>query len=259
MKKILDSIRERLDGFSEAVAQAISDSDWITLVKCAGIALLAVLCALALIVAIVALVGKIFGSLLMKILTVPMVLFILAVSYEMNRKDSQVQRLVENESIALDKWAEEMYGYVRDALFLVIRAVSEYTNIIPPARASAIEFTDNPYSVEDGYVVFNFLAKVCGKIDCSQLKSDIQTTMQQMQRAHELNGIPRDLVEVNGSYYCPLQILGEPRDYGDYVHVSVVFATEKTVALTHAHRLLNLDNVGHTRKKWGEQLTDDEL
>ena len=57
----------------------------------------------------------------------------------------------------------------------------------------------------------------------------------------------------------PLQILGNPQDFGEYVQVSVVFATEKTIELTHARKLLYLDDIGHARKRKGKNLTDDEL
>lgn len=256
MRKISDAIIERLNRFGEEIAQYISNSNNRTFAQNACIALLALPCVLMLIVAIFTLVGKIFGSLLMKIITVPLMLFILGMSYKMNYGDSHRPK---NESVELEAWAEEMYEYVQNALFLVFRSVSAYTNIVMPSRASAIECTDSPYSVEDGYTVFNFILKACGKIDTVQLKLDIQRTLRQMHRAHELNGIPRDLVEINGSYYCPLQILGEPRDYGDYIEVSVVFATEKTVALTHAHKLLNLDNVKSAHRHRTKMPYDDEL
>lgn len=259
MKDIIDAVKSRLHEFSSGIAQAISDSDWKTVFYNAGIALVVVLGAVALAVVVLVLVGKILGTLLGKVFAVPLVLFILGLSYKMNLEDSRKARRIKSESATLDEWAEEVYGYVLNALFLVFRSVSEYTNIITPTRASSIELIDNPYTIEDGYVVFNFVDKVCGPIDTAQFKADIQRTLRQMHRAHELNGIPRDLTEINGSYYCPLQILGKPQDFGDYVQVSVVFATEKTVALTRADKLLNLDNTRYARRKRGETLTDDEL
>ena len=75
----------------------------------------------------------------------------------------------------------------------------------------------------------------------------------------EFNGISRDLVQINGSWYCPLQILGKPQDFGDHVRVSIVFATEKTIVLTNAQKVLNLDNIGHTRRPQSKELTDNEL
>lgn len=259
MKNIISSIMGRLNEFSEHTAQAIRDSDWKTVAQSTGIALAAVLFILALVVVILILIGKALGTLLGKVLAVPLVLFILGLSYKMNLEDSRAIHKAKSESAKLDEWAEGIYEYVRDAVFLAFRAVSEYTNIITPSRASTIELVDTPYTLEDGYAVFNFIAKICGPIDVDSLKSDLTRTLQQLHRAHELNGIPRDLVQINGSWYCPLQILGKPQDMGDYVQLSVIFATEKTVELTRAHKLLNLDNTRYARRQRGETLTDDEL
>lgn len=260
--KISEEILERINKRRERIAQAIHDSDWGALSQNVALVLAVVFVAVVMAVLIFVLVWKILvallGTLLGKIFMVPMVLFIFGLSYKMNLEDSRSARLAKSESATLDKWAKEMYDYVRDAMFLVFRAVSEYTNIVMPSRASAIEMTDNPYTMEDGYIVFNFLSKICGAIDINQLKDDLQQTLQQMHRAHELNGFSRDLVQINGSYYCPLQILGNPIDYGDHIQVSVVFATAQTIKLTHAHKLLNLDNI-RARKHQGKQLYDDEF
>ncbi len=256
---VLNELHERVNSVRERIAQGIHDGDWSAVGWNVALVLAIVMVAVALTVGVLALVGKILGTLLGKIIAVPLVLFILGLSYKMNCEDRRALYRHKNESAALDEWAESVYDYVRDAIFLVIRSVSEYANIVTPSRASAIEVVGNPYTIEDGYVLFNFMAKVCGPVDVAQLKSDIQTTIRQMHRAHELNGIPRNLTEINGSYYCPLQIFDKPQDFGDYVQVSVVFATEKTVALTRAHKLLNLDNTTYAQKKRNGTLTDDEL
>lgn len=206
---------------------------------------------------------KLLGTLLGKVLAVPVVLFIMGMSYKMNFEDARAARRKKSEPATWDEWAANIYEYVRDAVFLAFRAVSEYSNIITPARSSAIELPDASYTIEDGYVVFHFMARICGAVDPEQLKTDLQRTLRQKHRAHELNGFSCDLTKINGSYYCPLQIWGEPLDYGDYVQVSVVFATEKTIALSGSppsiHRVLNLDGTGRTRGPRGAHLTDDEL
>ena len=224
---IRDEIRERFNNIRECIAQGIHDGDWSAVGWNVALILAIVMVAVALGVGALALVWKILGTLLGKVFAVPLFLLIFGLA-------------------VTDP--EQVYGYVLNALFLVFRAVSEYsTNIVMPSRPSAIELTDEPYTIEDGYVVYNFLAKTCGPIDTAQLKRDMTRTIRQMHQAHELNGIPRDLVQINGAWYCPLQILGNPQDFGEYVQVSVVFATEKTIELTHA------------RKRKGKNLTDDEL
>lgn len=257
--KIRDAILERFNKIRERIALGIHDGNWSAVGWNVALVLAVVMVAFALAVGALALVWKALGTLLGKVLAVPLVLFVLGLSYNLNLEDSQAAHRVKGESAMLDEWADGIYEYVRDAMFLAFRAVSEYTNIVTPSRASAIELVESPYTLEDGYAVFNFIAKVCGPVDVDSLKKDLARTVQQLHRAHELNGIPRDLTEINGAYYCPLQILGKPQDFGEYVQVFVVFATEKTVELTRAHRLLNLDNTRYARRKRGETLTDDDL
>lgn len=253
--KISDALLEYWYKVRDRMAYAIQDGDWATLLWNIGFILAVVLAALALGAGILVLAWKVLGTLLGKIFSVPLVAFILILSYKMNRKDKQPG---DGKPIKLDEWADGIYDYVRDAVFLVLRAISEYTNIVTPSRASAIEYVDNPYSIEDGFVVFHFLCKVCGALETDQFKTDFQRTLRQMHLAHELNGIPRDLIEINGAYYCPLQIFGAPQDFGDYIEVSVVFATEKTVKLTRAAKVLNLDNLKNARRRRETQLTDDD-
>ena len=252
--KITDAIRERLHEVRDRIAYAIQNSDWATLGWNVAFVLAIVLVAVASGVGILALVWKVLGPLLGKIFTGFLVLFILGLSL----KDALPARQKIGEPATLDEWADNIYYYVLDALFLALRAVSEYSNIVTPSRASAIELTDEPYTIEDGYVVFNFFGKTCGPIDTTELKKDLQYTLQQLHRAHELNGISRDLVEINGSYYCPLQILGT-QDLSDHVQISVVFATEKTVEMTRARKLLNLDHALQARRKQGKANDNDTI
>lgn len=254
--KISDALLECWYKVRDRIAYAIKDGDWSTLLWNIGLVLAVVLAVLALGVGVLALVWKAFGTVLGKIFAVPLVAFILIMSYKMNSKDKRPKG---GTPYDFDEWADGIYDYVRDAVFLVLRAVSEYTNIVTPSRASAIEYIDNPYSIEDEFVVFHFLCKVNGTLDTDQFKTDFQRTLRQMHLAHELNGIPRDLIEINGAYYCPLQIFGAPQDFGDYVEISVVFATEKTVKLTRAAKVLNLDHALRARRKQGETHGDDPL
>lgn len=252
---ILEEIKARINDFKARNAQTIHDGDWSTLGRNVAFVIAMLMVAIAFAVGVLALVGKVLGTLLGKIFATPLAVFIGLLILRQYLQTEQKER-----GVPLPPPPEETYEYVRDALFLVFRAVSEYTpSLVMPARPSAIEFVDAPYTIEDGYVVYNFMAKTCGPIDTSQLKSDLARTLQQMQRAHELNGIPRDLVEINGGYYCPLQIFGKPQDMGEYVRIAVVFATEETIKLTLCQRTLNLDHIHHTRGTRGKNLTDDEL
>lgn len=256
---IKDAVKDYFNNIRLNIAQAIRNRDWSVVGWNIALILAIMLVAMAVAVATLALMGKVLGTLLGKVFAVPLVLFILGMSYKMNYEDSRATHRKKSEPATWDEWASSVYDYVRDAVFLVFRSVSEYgSTLIMPTWASAIE-SEEPYTVEDGYVVFHFICRTCGRVDTDQLWKDMRKTLRQMHRAHQLNGFSSDLTEINGAFYCPLQIWGEPQDYGDHVRVSVVFATEKTVTQKGIYKTLNLKGAGRTRGPRGATLTDDEI
>lgn len=263
MYKILAACKEQLAKYTENIAQAITKGKWLAVAKYAGLALTALLCILLLILALAlalfSFARRILGPLfwvvvvfLMLMFLAPIIQFLLArfFGYKVGQGKS--------ESATLDE-CEGIYGYVRDSVFLVLRDIAAYENIVIPSRASVIELADNQYSIEDGYVLFHFMCKVSGPLDLAQFKKDFERTLIVKHRAGELYGLPRTLVEINGGYYCPLLVLGNPTDLGDCIQISVTFANEKTVKLARARRQLNLDNIGRARRSRETKLTDDEL
>lgn len=256
MNDIFSSIRNRTNNFCQGIAQAINDGDWKTVARKLGLAG-AVICGIVVILLmLLALLGKIFGSLLGKLLGVPMLLFILALSYKANQQDAKITREEISNRASLEAWAESVYDCVRDAMFLVLRAMSDYTVIIRPTSPGGVELP-NGISIRDGYAVFSFFARVSADVDVPQLKRELTRTLGQMLRAHELKGLASDLVQINGSYYCPLQIL-DVIDFGDSINISVVFSTEKTVEVVHARKMLHLEHK-ELRVSHKDAPYDDEL
>ena len=257
--KIVEAIKNRISAFAETTAEAIESGDWRIVIRNATITALAAISILSTLVLLLLglwkLIGTLIGKALMTLLGTPLVIFILLKSYCMNLEDSHRLSQIDDKHNHLEVWAEEMYGFVRDGMFLVLRAVSEYTAIVMPSTPSAVELP-NSISVKDGYVIFRFFARVRDVIDPVQLNRDLNRTLNQMLRAHELNGIPSDLVRIDGSYYSPLQIL-DIIDYGDSINIAVVFADEKTIGIAKARRQLNLKS----KQKSGmqEPLYEDEL
>lgn len=257
--KILKAIQRQLDQFIEETAHAIDEGRW-------GIAgghvlillLIFVICLIAAcsVVLIFWYVIKGFlGKILFTVIGIPGVLYILYLSFLANRETANQAANRSEEKNHLEVWAEEVYDYVRDAMFLVFRAVSEYTAIVMPSTPGAVELP-NCISIRDGYAVFNFFARVREPVDTEQIRRDLSRTMTQMLRAHELKGIPSDLVQIGSAHYSPLQILSVT-DYGDSITVSVVFTNEKTVEVTKARRLLKLDSKRKQELKKPEDLYDD--
>ena len=253
---IINAIKDYFNNIRLNTAQAIRNRDWSAVGWNIALVLAIVFVAVGLSVVGLVLMGKILSTLLGKFLATPLAV---CIGIALLRQYLQMEQDKRNNPPPPPS-PEEEHELVCDAAFLVLRDVAEYTpNLVSPSRPSAIECPDDPYTIEDGYVVHNFLDKICGPVDLDQLKIDIQRTFRQKHRAHELNGFSRDYVEINGSYYCPLQIFGKPQDFGDFIQISVVLATETTVKLTRAHKLLNLDNIGRTRGSRGVTLTDDEI
>lgn len=257
--EILDALKRQLNKFLEETAHAIDEGSWGTfarrillLILITGGCLIAItLIALILWYALKGIVGKALFTLI----GLPGIMYILYLSFLSNRETANQVAKRSEEKNHLEVWAEEVYDYVRDAMFLVFRAVSEYTSIVMPSTPGAVE-VPNCISIRDGYAVFNFVARVREPVDTEQARRDLSRTLTQMLRAHELKGIPSDLVQIGSSYYAPLQLL-EVVDYGDSITVSVVFTNEKTVEVTKARRLLKLDLQRKQELKKPEDLYDD--
>lgn len=259
--KIIKAIRRRLDMFLEETANAIDKGAWGLVTRHILIFILAVVGSSFAVLLILLVLWKMLSGLLGKVLFslvgLPLIIYILYLSFLANRADSNQEKLRTDEKNHLEAWAEDVYMYVRDAMFLVLRAVSEYTLIVMPSTPSAVELPNN-ISVKDGYAVFHFFARVRDGIDPVQLKRDLNRTLNQMLRAHELKGIPSDLVRINGAYYSPLQIL-DIIDYGDSINIAVVFTDEKTIGIAKAKKQLNLEYQSKQKSGIREPLYEDEL
>lgn len=256
MNDIFSSIHNRIQKFSRNIAEAIDCGDWRTVIRKLGLAGVIAVSIIVAIIILLALLSKVLGPFLGKLLGLPMLFFILALSYKVNRQDTKATREEISNTANLEAWAENVYDFVRDAMFLVLRAMSDYTVIIRPTSPGGVELP-NKISIRDGYAVFSFFARVSADVDVPQLKRELTRTLGQMLRAHELKGLASDLVQINGSYYCPLQIL-DVIDFGDSINISVVFSTEKTVEVVHARKMLHLEHK-ELRVSHKDAPYDDEL
>lgn len=257
--KILFAIKKRIDKFSAETADALEVGDWglvarHILLTFLIISVMSIIIFLSLFI-LWKLLSGILGRILLGLFGSPLVVYILYLSYRANTQDTKEFQQQQSSKAHLEVWAEEIYGYMRDAMFLVFRAASEYTSIVMPSTPGAVELP-NCISIRDGYAVFNFFARVREPINTEQVRRDLSRTLTQMLRAHELKGIPSDLVQIGSSYYAPLQLL-EVVDYGDSITVSVVFTNEKTVEVIKTRRLLKLDLQRKHEPKKPEDLYDD--
>lgn len=261
MRSIFNAIKSRFDDLGNDIAQGITISDWKRVARGIGIILALIAATVALCLLILMGLWKFlhsfWGEKLLAAIGVVLFLCLLYASYKENRKDRQKKMEQFDEDLRLEVWAEDVYEYVRDAIFLVLRAVSEHTAIVMPTSPGTVELP-NSISVKDGYVVFNFFAKVRDSVDASRIKGELNRTLYQMLRAHELQGLPSDLVEINGAHYCPLQVL-DVLDFGDSITISVVFANEKTIELANARRLLYIDQAKLKQSRRKDTPYDEQL
>lgn len=250
MNDIFNAIKERWSKFCKGVAQAISGNDKAAQARYAGIILALVLIVLALSVGVLALMGKILGTLLGKIFSVPLILLIAGLVYEKffsgPRKKGKVKRTVEE----LIRWAGQVYFYVRDSMYYVFRAVARRMNIQMPDDPDDIEMR-NRFICQGEYIVFQFYVKLLGAVDKIKFEQKLTDTIVQLHRDGRFLGIPEDLVNVNGCLYCPIQVLNV-EEYDDGFVVQIVFADEETIPLVERAQ-------ERQRKTPGKTLYDDEL
>lgn len=247
--RIRDEILERINNVRERMAQAIHDGNWPALGWDVARVSAAALVVLAVALVILALVGKILGTLLGKIFSVPLVLLIIGWVYGKFLEGPHNERKAERDAEELEAWAGRAYKYVRDSLFYVVQALADRMKVVKPNVPSDIEM-GNRFFRQGNYIIFQFYVQLWETLDKSRFEQKLTDTISQMHRDHRLVGIPSDLVEVNHRYYCPLLVLNvEP--YDDGYTVQVVFADEETVPLVDRAKQRN-------RKAPSQTLYDDE-
>lgn len=261
MRSIFNAIKNRFDDLGDDIAQGIRDSDWSRVVR--GIGIILFMIAAVAIISLLLLMGmwkflhSFWGKKLIALIGGVFIIVLLFASYQENRKDASAKKHRRDTNLRLETWAEDIYEYVRDAVFLVLRTVSEHTEIVMPTSPGTIELP-NAISIRDGYVVFNFFARVRKSVDGARIKRELNRTLSQLTRARELAGIPSELVLINGAYYCPLIVM-DVLDFGDSINIAVVFADEKTVQIAKAKKQLNLDRLQGQRQQHRSAPYDDEI
>ena len=228
--KIREEILARFNAVRERIAQGIHDSDWSAVGWNVALIAAVVMVAVALAVGILALVWKILGTLLGKIFAVPLVLFILGLSYKMNLEDSHRAHIVERTVEALTRWAEQMYGYVRDSMYLVIQNMADRVSIIVKPNAHWDIEMKNRFFRQGDHIVFQFFVQMLAPMEKADFARKLTDTLVKMHREGKLVGITSELVEINNLPYCPLQVLNV-KPYDDGYVVQIVYADEDTITL----------------------------
>lgn len=246
--KIREEILARFNAVRERIAQGIHDSDWPAVGWNVALIAAVVMVAVALAVGVLALVWKILGTLLGKIFAVPLVLFILGLSYKMNLEDSRKARQAERNGDALEWRAGQVYYYVRDSLYYVFRTVARRTSIQMPDDPADIEMR-NQFFRQGGHIVFQFYAQVLGTQDKAKFEQKLRDTIVQLHKDGRFVGLNDELVEVNGFLYCPLQVLNVEECDDGFV-VQIVLADEETIPLVERAQ-------ERQRKAPGKTLFDD--
>ena len=248
---ILEEIQARINAFKDHIAQAIHDGDWSTVGWNVALVLAVVMVAVALAVGTLALVGKILGTLLGKVLAVPLVLFVLGLSYKYNLEDSHKARQTERDADTLERWAEQVYGYVRDSTYYVVQAMAGRVRLIIKPNAPWDIEMQNRFFRQGEHMVFQFFVQLLGPMEKPRFEQKLTDCMVQLHREGRLVGITSELVEINNLPYCPLQVLNvEPYDDG-YV-VQIVYADEDTVTTVKRGQQ-------RQRKSPSQKFFDDEL
>lgn len=261
MKSIYHAIKQRFDDLGNDIAQGISNSDWNRVAR--GIGIILFMIAITASICLLILMGawkflhSFWGKKLLTVIGGALLICLLYASYRANKGDSLKKVSQTAENLQLEVWAEDVYECVRDAIFLVLRSLSEHTEIVMPTSPGTVELP-NRISVKDGYVVFNFFAKVRTPVDSVRIKQELNRTLSQLARAHELNGIPSELVLIKGTYYCPLLIM-DVLDFGDSINMAVAFADERTVEIAKTRKQLNSGRLREMNLQGHNVPYDDQL
>lgn len=247
--KIRDEIFEQFNIVRERIAQGIHDNDWSAVGWNVALIAAVIMAVVALAVGVLALVWKILGTLLGKIFSVPLVLVVISLVYEKFFGSSRKARQTEHNGEALERWAGQVYYYVRDSMYYVFRTVARRTSIQMPDDPADIEMR-NKFFRQGGHIVFQFYAQVLGTRDKAKFEQKLRDTIVQLHKDGRFVGLSEELVEVNGLLYCPLQVLNM-EEHDDGFVVQIVFADKETIPLVERGQ-------ERQRKAPGKTLYDDE-
>ncbi len=228
-------IKEQIDIFAEETAEALENGERLHFYKNILIGIMGVLVVVALVTGVCAIIYLSRRKILALIGT-PLLLALMVASYFENKKDIQKTRSSNQERFVAELEAEDIYDFVRDAIFLVLRDVSEYTlSIKRPLSPSEIEAASR-YEIRDGNIaVFKFTARTTGEVDTKQLIRDMDNVIKQKLRAGEFRNLPPRMLAINGKYYAPIQLL-KITDISSYINIDVCMATERSAAYIDAQR-----------------------
>lgn len=248
--KIRDEIFEQFNIVRERIAQGIHDHDWSAVGWNVALIAAVIMAVIALAVGVLALVWKILGTLLGKIFSVPLVLLVMGLVYEKFFNGSRKARQTEHNGDTLERWAKQVYGYVRDSMYYVIQAMASRVSIIVKPHAHWDIEMKNCFFLQGNHIVFQFFVQMLAPMEKADFEQKLTDTLVKMHREGKLVGITSELVEINNLPYCPLQVLNvEPYDDG-YV-VQIVYADEDTITLVKREQQ-------RQRKAPGKTLYDDE-
>lgn len=242
-KAIVDIFVSLIEWLGEDTAEALERGNRLRVVRNIVIVVGSVLCALGVVALLVCLIywgrhilAPIVGGLLLCAL--------LVASYRENHKPVPVSphAMTQAEKALLYERAEAVYEFVRDAMYQVFCAASQYTAVIRPTSPSAVE-TQTRFFFNEAVPVFQFTAMTGEHVDALQLKDDFQRILAQKLRAQELMGLPTRLVTYEGRTYLPIQIINAT-NCGASVIVDVVFANEKSIPLIEAKKRIQFEQRG---------------
>lgn len=241
LEAICAKIKAQLDLFAEDTAEALESGNRLRLLRnmVVGVStLLNVLGGIALLVALLYFGRKIF----LPLLGMPLIIAVLIASYLENTKDRRAISNDRVEAVLLEERTEAVYGFVRDAVFQVLLAASDYVPLVRPRSPSAIE-TQTRFYFRDGAAVFQFNALMLESVDMGQLREDLSRILRQKLQARELPGISSRLVTVGGRSYPAMQILSVA-DCGSSVNIDVILTDERSALLMEAKKRIELERNG---------------
>ncbi len=146
--------------------------------------------------------------------------------------------------------AEEAYTYVRDAAYLVLADISDYTPVVRPASPSGVETNARIY-IRDGVAFFQFNAVISGPCELREIQERLQHHLTTRSRNRELPGIPSDVVLYNGKPYSPLQVYAVT-DLGSSINVDLVFSDKISIPLIEAKARARMERQRQTDYRDGD-------
>lgn len=183
---------------------------------------------------IISLISENFRSLMLILGVISLIVFWWK---EKKRINMELLKQKEENAIYMIESAEQMiqennYNTARMILFHTLKDVSDILRLNQPKRLEDLDLPEKNQR-KNSYYINQFIVLKSGEIDPKEIKEILQIKIMQKLNSFDFPGITQNVINYDGKLY-PVLMIDEVHDYGRYLHIDVVWVSERYCKLVNS-------------------------